>query len=159
MIYAATGHRPEVLGGYQVFPRLVDYAVSVISTFDSTRMVSGMALGWDLAVAKACTILGVPFIAAVPFVGQENIWPRESKALYHELLYQASEVVIVCTSGYAGWKFIARDKFMVDHADAVLALWSGQKHGGTHQCVQYAVKMNKPVHNVWDGWMEKLNAA
>ena len=65
----------------------------------------------------------------------------------------------MCTGGYAGWKFIARDKFMVNHADAVLALWSGQKHGGTHQCVQYAVKMNKPVHNVWDGWMEKLNAA
>jgi hypothetical protein len=74
--------------------------------------LSGMALGWDLAVAKACTILGVPFLAAVPFAGQENIWPRESKELYHELLAQASEVVIVSSGGYARWKFIARDHYM-----------------------------------------------
>lgn len=39
---------------------------------------------------------------------------------------------------------MARNRFMVDHADGILAVWDGSK-GGTGNCVSYALKKGKPV--------------
>jgi uncharacterized phage-like protein YoqJ len=156
---AATGHRPEFLGGYQHCHSLEAYAQDAIVFCGAEKLICGMALGWDAAVAVACVRLGVPFIAAVPFVGQERIWPKESQDLYQHLLSRASEVVVVNPGGFASWKFISRDHWMIDNSQRVLALWNGQRHGGTYQCVKYAEKKKHPIHHVWDGWMEKLNAA
>jgi uncharacterized phage-like protein YoqJ len=120
MIYAGTGHRLKVIG-YKNKDKLYRYAVSILPGYKPTKIISGMAIGWDQALAHAAVENGIPFIAAVPFIGQEHIWPQEAKDTYHALLKQAEEVVIVCEGGFAPYKFHIRDQWM---SDAMIALWN-----------------------------------
>jgi uncharacterized phage-like protein YoqJ len=59
-----------------------------------------MALGWDLAFARASVELGIPLIAAVPFEGQEAMWSPESQAKYRALLAEAETVHVVSPGAY-----------------------------------------------------------
>jgi uncharacterized phage-like protein YoqJ len=156
-IVAGTGHRPDHLGGYgqDIFDRLVKYAELILPTYHPTKVISGMALGWDQALALATLKHGIPLIASVPFEGQEKVWKKEQQELYHSILSKATEVVIVCPGGYASWKFIKRDQWMVDHSNAVLALWNGTEKGGTWQTVKYAKQVKRTLYNVWPGWAEE----
>lgn len=153
MILAATGHRPVKLGGYgaYVFARLKLGARHYLADAAPDRVISGMALGWDQAWAWAAVDLGIPFVAAMPFYGQETQWPEESRERYHDLLEHAAEVVTVCEGGYAPWKMQRRNEWMVDHCDKMIALWDGS-NGGTANCVRYAERVGKPVENLWPQW-------
>ena len=149
---AATGHRPDKLGGYgaAVEVRLLGTAKDALrrhATPDTT-VISGMALGWDMAIAEAAVSLDIPFIAAVPFFGQQSAWPFKSQERYHALLKKAQDRVIVCAGGYAAWKMQRRNEYMVDRATEILALWDGTP-GGTANCISYAARCRKPIHNVW----------
>lgn len=63
-----------------------------------------MAQGVDQWSAKICLKLGIPFIAAVPFIGQEKHWAQEGIKEYKKLLKRASDIEIVSKGGYAYWK-------------------------------------------------------
>jgi uncharacterized phage-like protein YoqJ len=160
MIYGGTGHRPNVLCETMTYEDgmvlLINYAIEILPSYKPTKIISGMALGWDQAVAQAAVALGIPFIAAVPFVGQEFVWKDQQKTEYTRLLSLASEVKIVSPGGYTTQKYHERDKWMVDNSDSMLALWSGVEKGGTYSTIKYAKKVQKPVFNVWPGWEAKL---
>jgi uncharacterized phage-like protein YoqJ len=111
-----------------------------------------MAIGWDTAIALAALEMGVPLVAAVPFIGQESMWPQKAKDRYHDILKQCVEVVIVCEGGYAGFKYHERDKWMVNNSEAMIALWNGHPKGGTASTVRYAKQANRELFNVWPGW-------
>lgn len=151
MIICGTGHRPNKLGGYsdEAHIKLIDLAKWWLHCTDTDKAISGMALGWDMAIAEACCQLELPWIAAVPFEGQEKAWPKQSQEIYHKTLAFADEVVYVCESGYAPWKMQKRNEWMVNNSDRVLALWDGST-GGTGNCIGYANKVNKPIINLWD---------
>jgi uncharacterized phage-like protein YoqJ len=156
---AGTGHRPQHLGGFspRILLRLTDLARVSLRHLDATEVVSGMALGWDTAIALAALELDLPLIAAVPFDGQERMWPAESQAQYRAILARAAEVVVVSSGGYAPWKMQTRNEWMVDCADKLLALWSGSA-GGTKNCVEYAKKSGACVINVWQSWARYADA-
>ena len=158
MIYSGTGHRLEVIG-YENKPRLIQYATSILPGYNPDKVISGMAIGWDQAFAWAAVNNNIPFIAAVPFKGQESIWPQEAKDEYYLLLEKAAEVVIVCEGGFAPHKYHVRDQWMVDHGDAVIAFWNGVEHGGTYSTVKMTKKAKKEMFNVWPGWLEYGEAA
>ena len=40
---------------------------------------------------------------------------------------------------------LARNKYMVDCSDIVLAVWNGGKKGGTWQTIKYANSKNKKI--------------
>lgn len=151
MILSATGHRPDKLGGYsyEVTNKLTELAEQYLDEVTPDKIISGMALGWDMAWANAGIRLGYPVIAAVPFEGQESMWRNESKRDYFKLLDQCSEIVYVNAPGYAVWKMQSRNEWMVDNSDMVVALWDGSK-GGTANCIRYANKVNKPIVNLWE---------
>jgi uncharacterized phage-like protein YoqJ len=160
MIIAGTGHRPAKLiargvNAYrpQVFFRLVDLAYAALVRYQPSEVISGMALGWDQALALAASQLGIPFVAYVPFRGQESKWPEASQEQYRELLNAASSAVIVCAGGYAPSKMARRNAAMVNDTDLVLALWDGSS-GGTGNCVRYAESKKVPVVNLWSSWMK-----
>lgn len=150
-IMAVTGHRPDKLGGYKadVFDRLRRTAEQSIDVMNPSVVITGMALGWDTAMAQAACLKGVPFHAYVPFEGQEEIWSEEAQAIYHDLLQRAEEVVYVCEPGFASWKMHKRNEAMVDAADYVGALYNGTS-GGTARCIAYARTVKKHVLNAWD---------
>jgi len=155
MIMAATGHRPDKLGGYgdEVTARLIAVAEKGLLRLKPSGMIVGMALGFDLAVAAACVRLDVPFKAAVPFPGQEARWPEATKERYRLLLSRAEEVVFVSDGVYAAWKMHKRNEWMVDRSSAVVALYDGSREGGTFRCVEYARKKKREVHNLWGDWI------
>lgn len=158
MIVAATGHRPDKLGGYGIVPatRRLILARSWLEVVRPSRVISGMALGWDQAWAQAAVDLGIPFVAAVPFVGQERAWPPMSQAAFGYLMQRAAEVVIVSSGGYSVAAMHARNHWMVDHCDLLVALWDGSD-GGTAGCVRYAQRVGRPMVNVWDGWLKLID--
>lgn len=161
MIVAATGHRPDKLGGWtkDVHNALCDFALRTLALQRPSGVISGMALGWDHAVAVACVRLGIPFVAAIPFEGQESRWPKTAQNDYQKLLLCASSVHVVCDrqqveDGGVVWALQERNCWMVDNSAGLLALWNGDRKGGTFNCVQYAREGKRTIKNVWPEWSE-----
>ncbi len=150
MIVAATGHRPDKLGGYgdDVLARLVRGARRYLVKVRGSQAISGLAIGWDTAFALAALEEGIPLVAAVPFEGQDSRWPDASKAMYRHILAEADEVVIVSPGGFSNNKFQRRNVWMVDRAKRMAALWDGSS-GGTANCIAYAEAVTRPVDNLW----------
>lgn len=154
-IYAGTGHRPDELGGYSeaATQKLIAFAVDILPLWQPTKLILGMAQGWDQALAHGACILNIPWVAAVAFKGQERLWPEPAQNIFHELLSKATEVITVCEGGYAPWKLQKRNEWMVDRAvSGMIALWNGNKEGGTYNCIKYAKERQCLVHNLWAGW-------
>jgi uncharacterized phage-like protein YoqJ len=148
---AVTGHRPDKLGGYVVPNPLYDLVVKglydAFTYYKPAYVITGMALGVDQWAAELCFNLGIPFVAALPFEGQDAKWPPQSKAKFHMLLEKAANKFIICQGGYAPWKMQERNKWMVRAAHMMVAVWNGTS-GGTANCVGYAVDQKKFVHYV-----------
>lgn len=149
MIVAVTGHRPGKLGGYA--PNPTADAVRGTLRRELLRLrpegaISGMALGADQTFAEACCELGVPWVAAVPFLGQEERWPYPSQEKYKSLLLRSAGIVTVCSrpasDAEARAAMHARDQWMVDHCDRLLAVWDGSG-GGTGTTVDYARRVGR----------------
>ncbi|WP_372395190.1 SLOG family protein (plasmid) [Azospirillum sp. HJ39] len=158
MIVAGTGHRPQKLGGFgrATQARLLMLASCWLTARpDVTRVISGMALGWDLALAHTAVLAGIPFTAAVPCDAQESRWPAPSQAYYRRLLTLSDDVVVVSPGGYEPWKMQVRNEWMVDRCDLLLALWDGSR-GGTANCCWYSERVERPIENLWDEWL-RLN--
>lgn len=145
MIIAATGHRPneikEPLDEVQIKARVkLQYA-------KATRLICGMAEGFDLLAARAAMELGIPITAARPWATHtvSKIWIED----YVNVIKYADKVhVVVDTEHYHVSHFHKRNEWMVDHADAVMAYWNGREKGGTYACRAYAKKVGKPVANI-----------
>jgi uncharacterized phage-like protein YoqJ len=153
MIICGTGHRPDKLGGYSdiAYNKLVKIATKHLIELKPDKVISGMALGWDTALAEASLNLGIPLLSAVPFEGQEVMWHESSKIKYKDILSKATEIKYVCEKGYSPYKMQVRNEWMVDNSDLVLAMWDGTK-GGTYNCVQYAKKSGKPIRNAYEDY-------
>lgn len=152
MRLACTGHRPQKCGGFNIPNPIYDYVTGkmreTIKKLDPDEAISGMALGSDQWFAQICVELKIPFTAAVPFAGQEMMWPRVSQNAYYTLLNQASKIETICEGKYAPYKMQIRNQWMVDRCDALLAVWDGSPDGGTANCVTYATKLGKTVYRI-----------
>jgi len=153
MIVAGTGHRPNKLGGYNndSYLKLVKIAEDWIHENKPTKIISGMAQGWDQALAQAAINLSIPFIAAIPFRGQESVWSYKGQKYYDNLLTKAESVEYICDEGYAPQKMQIRNKWMVDKSDVVLAMWDGT-NGGTYNCIKYAQSKEKRIINLFESF-------
>jgi len=159
MIIAATGHRPNKIKSYgkEAYPgtfsydRLVDLSFQILKRKNPTHVISGMSLGFDMAIAQAAIYADVPFIAAIPFEGQESLWPKKTQEYYHALINKASEVEFISEPGYEKIKMQKRNEWMVNHSDLLVSLWDGSE-GGTRNCISYAESKEIPIINYWDVW-------
>lgn len=150
-VISVTGHRPDKLGGYRDVKtqRAIERIFTEWCELNRPALViTGMALGFDQHVARVCLELGVPYVAAIPFVGQEGQWPMSSQLEFQRLLASALEVYCVSKGGFTRAAMHARNHWMVDHAELTVALWNGSP-GGTGECVAYANTVGRPVVNLW----------
>jgi uncharacterized phage-like protein YoqJ len=148
-----TGHRCDKIGGWNLPNPTYNYICQeiekVLKELKPDKVISGMAAGVDQWGANIAYKLGIPFIAAIPHIGQESIWPKTSQDIYRKLLSRASEVVIVSEGGYAAWKMQARNQWMVDNSDKVIAIFKQtETNGGTFNCVQYALSVKKDIYYI-----------
>lgn len=163
MIIAGTGHRPDKLravyrgldsGGY---PSIHQSAVDLLKpTLQgvATHIISGVALGWDMALALTAYQLGIPWTAAIPFRGHEARWTPRQIDSYRKILATATYVFEICPPGFEAWKFQRRNEWMVDHCDLVLACWDGSP-SGTANCIEYAQRIGRRVVNAWPEFCEQ----
>jgi uncharacterized phage-like protein YoqJ len=184
MKIAFTGPRPQNLPGYN-FERLTNLAVATLRRTVEVYKVqpeditaySGCALGWDTACIHACQYLKLPYIACVPFQGQESRWHSTDRDLYLKNLTYSKEVVIVDTLSdyqitrydikgdrylpvppgeYNSRKLTQRNRYMVDQltiGDVLIALLNPRNpSSGTKYCVDYAVSKGVKIINVWNSW-------
>ena len=79
-------------------------------------------------------------------------WPESSQVAYNRLLSKASAVHILYPGGFAVEKMHGRNKWMVDQATHLLALWDGSS-SGTGNCVRYAESRGVPVIHCWHHYL------
>lgn len=163
MIISITGHRPNGLPkeyGYnlnnEAWTKLKEYIEATIEECykyatqnEELTLVTGMALGvdtvfWEVAAKLRKSNKNIKIEAAVPFVGQEKKWIHESQKQYKQMLSESDKVTIVSEGGFATYKMMARNRYMVNKSDIVIAVIY-KETGGTAQCVKYAKEHNKVV--------------
>lgn len=149
MIIALTGHREEDCISEEHVRERVRETVREIGADSITAVITGMANGFDLWGGTEFVRLGIPVWAARPW---STHGPRTSDVeLYAEVIEAAERVVVVTeTDEYPGpWVYHKRNEWMVDHADRVLAYWSGKERGGTYACIKYARKQDVKIRNIY----------
>jgi uncharacterized phage-like protein YoqJ len=150
MIIAGTGHRPDKLGGYDPHTtrKVLTFAEAALRHYQPSTVITGMAQGWDMALAQASINLNIPFHAYVPFIGQEQVWPSATRLYYKALLQHAQHVIVCSPGGYTKQAMQVRNQRMIDQCELLLALWNGSS-GGTGNAIAYATFLNKPYVNLW----------
>lgn len=146
-----SGHRPK----YWKYSKessalLVSLVTRRLQVVKPDRVITGMALGMDMAAAEAALSLGIPFVAAIPFVGQENMWPQEAREHYYRLLSEAFLEEVVSPGGFSDDAYKKRNEFIVANSHRMLVLHDGSPRSGTGHCVGLAISRSLPVENVWD---------
>ena len=157
MICAFTGHRPRGFDfGYdESAPECQRLKVRIRGEIEKlvesgvAAFISGMALGADTWCAEAVIALKgkYPFlrlIAAIPCPDQADRWPEADRKRYAGLLDACDEKYIV-SPRYTSYCMMARNRFMVEKSDMILAVWNGRPGGGTAATVALAERLKKPI--------------
>lgn len=154
---AFTGHRPRKFpwGYNEADARCVTLketlAKEIAKLVDAgyTDFLSGMAEGADTWAALAVLALkrenpALRLHCILPCEGQEDGWSVSARELYFAVLEQADEVVYVNREYHKGC-MLERNRYMVDHATCLLAVYNGEWRGGTAATMRYAQKMGREI--------------
>ena len=145
-----TGHRAEKLpwGYNENDPRCRRLKRTLYDTIEAVyesgfhRFICGMAEGGDLYFCEAVLALredhpDITLEAAVPFAGQAEHWGTAQRQQYESLLSRC-DTVTVLQEHYSPGCMMKRNRYMVDHADLIIACYDG-KSGGTLNTLRYAI--------------------
>jgi len=152
---AGTGHRPQSYpGGYSsidentaTMRKAISEEIDKLDEKDLS-IISGMAQGFDWALAQVAIEKDIPLICAVPCRGQENKWPKPTQDAYKEIIAKAVHVEYI-SEYYAPWVMQKRNIWMTDNCDLLLACWNRGKSGGTFNCIKYAMKNEVKISNLY----------
>ena len=156
-ICAFTGHRPksfpwkydETAPECVALKKVLAEQIKALTDRGVTGFLSGMALGTDLWTAQIVLDLreknpALKLYCALPCEGQEKKWPADKQALYHSILKQADDIHWESKS-YTPDCMLNRNRYMVDHASVLLAVYNGVRRSGTGATVNYARKMGLEI--------------
>lgn len=155
LIIAGTGHRPKYCPcKYKNdHPWLIDLKKRLknyLSEIDDEIIVrSGGAIGWDTWLAQVALDLKLDLHLYLPFNGQGDQWPSDSKKEYERIKGLASKINYTSEHYYAN-VFLDRDVQMITGSDKVFALLNPEVNsGGTFYTVGEAKKLKIDVVNFW----------
>jgi len=121
-LVAFTGHRPAKFGGYdedryRIVKTKELLRANIIASIEDgcDGFITGMAMGIDIWAAEIVLELKeqyphIKLVAAVPFEGQQKMWPYPSQERWRNVLGKADHVEYVCDPGYAPWKMMKRNE-------------------------------------------------
>ena len=154
---AFTGHRPKKFPwGYNeadtrcvTLKRAIDEEIAKLVESGYTDFLSGMAEGADTWAALAVLALkkenpALKLHCILPCEGQADEWSASARELYFSILEQADEVVYV-NQAYSKDCMLKRNRYLVDHAACLLAVYDGEWRGGTAMTVRYARKLGRKI--------------
>ncbi|MBQ9392753.1 MAG: DUF1273 family protein [Oscillospiraceae bacterium] len=145
-----SGYRPDKLpwGEEENDPRCLALksrlqdAVEAACQEGFCHFIVGMADGVDLYCCELVQSLRsrypITVEAAVPCRGQAGRWSRK-KRLRYDVLLAGCDQVTVLQEEYDPGCMLRRNRYMVDHAAMLIAVFDGQP-GGTQSTVAYAMK-------------------
>lgn len=147
-----TGHRPDKLpwGTDESDPRCLLAKEGLRQALNRAyeegyrHFISGMARGGDLYFAEAVLELrekyqDVRLECARPCETQSSHWPREEQLRYDRILDRCDYETMVQHT-YDRGCMMRRNRYMVDHASRIIALYDGIPKGGTAQTLAYALR-------------------
>ena len=164
---AFTGHRPESLpfgenelsaSAIRVKAMLADEIMRCAAQGYDTFLAGGACGGDILFAEQVLFVKGLEYpdirleypdirlITVVPHEGQANNWTEAWRERYFRILEYSSDVVTL-EMHYSSGCYHARNRYLVDHADSVLALYNGSPTGGTAYTVKYAFRMVLRIMN------------
>lgn len=122
--------------------RIADALVSLYAA-GFRHFICGMASGCDLYFGEAVVALreenpDVTFEAAIPFEGQADAWPKKQRFRYFRLAEECDSQTVL-HSHYTPNCMMDRNRYMVDHSSALLAIYNGSP-GGTMKTMLYAMR-------------------
>ena len=123
--------------------------IEVLAAAGVTDFYTGMAQGVDTWAALAVLALrervpGVRLHCILPCEGQERLWPEVAQKRYSHILSQADSVEYVSRT-YDKNCMLTRNRRLVDSAAFLLAVYNGEKRGGTAATVRYAQKTGRKI--------------
>ena len=156
LVCAFTGHRPEKLPWREneADPRCLALkqrlagAVEQAYAQGARRFICGMARGADFYFCEAVIALrrrAAPIVleGAIPFAVQADRWKEEDRVRYRGLLDECDRLTIV-QQKYDRECMLRRDRYMVDRAQMLLAVYNGMP-GGTRYTIAYAMSRGAAV--------------
>ncbi len=113
-----------------------------------TYFQTGMAQGVDLMCGKIVLelkeIFDIHLFCVIPCENQCQGWSDEDIKLYQRLLRFSSGVTYTSDSEYTKGCMMKRNRYLVDNAEYILAVFDGQK-GGTMSTIEYAKKKHRSI--------------
>ena len=147
-----TGHRPDKLpwGTRESDPRCVqlkaEIAAAVARAYAAgyRHFITGMARGSDLYFPEAVlelrkTAAEVTLESARPCETQADSWPEEERRRYLRILDRCNYETLI-QHHYDRGCMMRRNRYMVDHASRIIAVYDGVPQGGTAQTLAYALR-------------------
>lgn len=153
---AFTGHRPQSLPfGFNesdercvaLKQKLRNEIIRLIEENGVTHFISGMAIGVDMYAAEI--VLGlkakynITLECAIPCETQAEKWSEPLRNRYFEIASKCDKEAML-QHHYTPDCMDKRNRYMVDHADYIIAVWDGRA-SGTSKTVRYAQHQGKPI--------------
>ena len=157
---AFTGHRPEKLpwGTDENSAEGVLFKFRLRETLEYligrgyTDFMSGAARGFDTIAAEMVISLReiYPWIrltVVLPCADQARKWDDMDRARWENIVTNSDHVETLARTFDRGCMF-RRNRYLVDHADLVLACYDGDPHSGTGMTVNYAHRQDVKVRRL-----------
>lgn len=154
---AFTGHRPKKFPwGYneadarcEALKAALASRIAGLAQAGYTDFLSGMAEGTDTWAALTVLALrkerpAIKLHCVLPCPGQDARWPASARDMYAAILRRADSVRYVSQT-YDPYCMLRRNRYLVDHAACLLAVYNGELRGGTAMTVRYAEKLGRRV--------------
>lgn len=125
-----------------------DQIVALIENEGVTHFITGMALGVDMYAAEIVLDLKskyphITLESAIPCETQAIKWSVASRERYYNIAAKCDKETMLQRE-YTSDCMDKRNRYMVDHADYILAVWNGCP-SGTGNTVRYAHKKGKSI--------------
>ena len=154
---AFTGHRPKKLpwrydetdSRCVALKAVLAEQISKLAEAGVTDFFSGMAEGTDTYCAQIVLDLrrknpALNLHCVLPCEGQADRWSDSAREGYHMIVARADFVDYVSRKYYDGC-MLARNRRLVDQAGILLAVYNGERRGGTAATVRYARKAGREI--------------
>ena len=148
-ICCVTGHRDIPADKMEYVARQLEQEVELAIQEGYTHFISGFARGADLLFARAVAVqkdkgAKLALEAAIPYRGR--LHSREEG--FQQLLGRCDRITVVSEEYFPGC-YMRRNRYMVDKAQRVVAVYDGRKGGGTGATVAYAKKISRQLRVIW----------
>lgn len=157
---AFTGHRPnrfsfgydEADGKCVKIKTLMREQIVALIGEGVTEYYTGMALGVDVWAAEIVLDLkkehpGIRLIAVLPCETQADRWSAEQRERYFNTLAECDDVVTL-NKRYTPSCMLERNRYMIDHAEYLLAVYDGGIKGGTAYTVKYGKQKGRRIISI-----------